>query len=409
MKSTNKMLNNSNGKVYIILAVLLGAFFVLLMILFTSETIFINDNQNSVSKTQHEQIEKNLQPIDVQSIIDSNNNNIFQQEVLVEEVDMEYNTKYKENNELAKGVIQVLQEGRVGKKNVTIKKLYQNGELVSEEIISEGIIKAPVERVVEIGTGNMYNYYTVSENDDVYVVANSVSVRLAPDENSEKICTLNKNAQAKALKIEGDWCFISTIEIKGYVPLNCITTKNPNAPEEDRSNQYTRQQLLANLSADMDLRKPSGFSIEQFKQVLSNDPNDKNKIFEENAEYFFYAEKQYNINGVFIAAIGVHESAWGTSSIARNKKNLFGYGAVDSNPYGGAYSFETYGEGIDLLARVLVKYYINPPGTKIYDGTTVEGKFYSGSTISAVNKRYASDKNWANSVYKWMQYLYGKL
>ena len=281
--------------------------------------------------------------------------------------------------------------------------------MVSEEIISEGIIKAPVERIVEIGTGNMYNYYSVSENDDVYVVTNSVSVRLAPDENSEKICTLNKNAQAKALKIDGDWCFISTIEIKGYVPLNCITTKNPNAPQEEKINEFTKQQLLANLNADMDLRKPSGFSIEQFKQVLANDPNDKNKIFEENAEYFYYAEKQYNINGVFIAAIGVHESAWGTSTIAKNKKNLFGYGAVDSNPYEGAYSFDTYGEGIDLVARVLVKYYINPPGTKIYDGTTVEGKFYNGSTIAAVNKRYASDKNWANSVYKWIQYLYNKL
>jgi len=82
---------------------------------------------------------------------------------------------------------------------------------------------------------------------------------------------------------------------------------------------------------------------------------------------------------------------------------------VDSNPYGGSYSFSTYAEGIDLISRMFVKYYLNPAGSIIYDGTKTSGKFYSGSTLSAVNKRYASDKNWANGVYKWMEYLYGKL
>lgn len=106
---------------------------------------------------------------------------------------------------------------------------------------------------------------------------------------------------------------------------------------------------------------------------------------------------------------GIHESGWGTSTISKNKKNLFGYGAIDSNPYGGAYSFDTYAEGIDLVSRVFVKYYLNPPGMVIYDGSATDGKFYSGSNLTSVNSRYASDKNWANCVYKWMQYLYNRL
>ena len=354
-------------------------------------------------------IEKNESPIDIEKIIDINNNSKFRQEIIVEEIDMEYNAQYKDNDKLAKGVIQVLQEGRAGKKKVTVKRILQDDIVISEEIISETILKAPIERIVEIGSGSMYNSYKISENEDVYVVANSVAVRLYPDENSEKICTLNKDTKATILKIEDDWCYISTIEIKGYVPLNCITSKIPIKLQEKNGSEYSRQQLLANLSYNMDLRKPSGFSIEQFKKVLTKDSNDKNKVFENNAEYFYYIEKQYNINGIFVAAVGVHESAWGTSTIANNKKNLFGYGAVDSNPYGGAYSFGTYGEGIDLVSRVFVKYYLNPAGTKIYDGSIVDGKFYSGPTLSAVNSKYASDKNWANSVYKWMQYFYNKV
>ncbi|MBQ1975905.1 MAG: hypothetical protein II227_00540, partial [Clostridia bacterium] len=58
------------------------------------------------------------------------------------------------------------------------------------------------------------------------------------------------------------------------------------------------------LNIDMKLNKPSGLTLEQFKKVLK-DNKDTNKIFENNAEYFYYIEKQYNINGIFVAAIGI--------------------------------------------------------------------------------------------------------
>lgn len=172
-----------------------------------------------------------------------------------------------------------------------------------------------------------------------------------------------------------------------------------------------KKEIVPNIDGNLDfktpLNKPSGFTLEQFKKALTDD-KDKNKVFENNAQYFYYIEEEYNINGMFVAAVGVHESAWGTSKIANKKYNLFGYGAYDSNPYNGAYNFESYSESIDLLARVFTKYYINPAGTKIYDNQLANGKYYNGNTIEDVGKRYATDKNWANSVYKHMQYLYSK-
>ena len=209
-----------------------------------------------------------------------------------------------------------------------------------------------------------------------------------------------------------DWLYISSNESNGYIPANCITNINPNGTNVDFTNDintYTKDVLISKLNFNMNLNNPSGFSLEQFKKVLGRQAADKNNVFNENAEYFYYAEKQYNINGIFLAAVGIHESAWGTSRISLDKKNLFGYGAVDSNPYGGAYTFNTYSEGIDLLARVFVKYYINPDGTRIYNGNIANGKFYNGNTLSSINIKYASDKNWANSVYKWMKHLYNSL
>ena len=37
------------------------------------------------------------------------------------------------------------------------------------------------------------------------------------------------------------------------------------------------------------------------------------------------------------------------------------------------------------------------------------GTYYNGPTLTGVNARYATDKNWANGVYNHMKYLYNKL
>ena len=76
---------------------------------------------------------------------------------------------------------------------------------------------------------------------------------------------------------------------------------------------------------------------------------------------------------------------------------------------GSASTFATYAEGIDLVARVLAKYYLNPKGTLIYGGEEAEATYYHGSTISAVNTSYATDKNWGNAIYKYIISLYNRL
>ena len=275
----------------------------------------------------------NAQSIDLEKIISENTKANTREEIIKEIVELEYITKYKNNNEMLKGTTQVSQEGRNGTQEIIIKRKYdEQGNIIGEEQLSATVVKSSINKIIDVGTADK-----------------------------------------------------KTIESK-----------------------YAAKASSAGLNFNMALNKPSGFSLEQFQKALT-DEKDKNNVFENNAEYFYLIEQQYNINGMFVAAVGIHESAWGTSKIANNKHNLFGYGAYDSNPYNGAYSFTDYSESIDLIARVFVKYYINPAGTKIYDGNTASGKYYSGSTLSSINKKYATDSNWANAVYKYMQYLYGKV
>ena len=355
--------------------------------------------------------------IDIDSYIQNNSKAGLKEEYTVEEVELEFLTKYKNNASLPKGTLQVTQEGRKGKQQITTKKTYENDQLISEEQVSAKITKAAVNKIVEVGTGSgRASNYEVKVGDTVYVTSDRLSVMVEPSEESQKVATLSQNDELKVLEIKGEWYRIRSGSTIGYVKSEATTYRNyvQEEVEKNSSNintstsQKSKSELLSTLSFGMALNKPSGLTLEQFKTILS-DSKDKNKIFEQNAEYFYYIEKEYNINGVFVAAVGIHESNWGTSKIAQEKYNLFGYGAYDSNPYNGAYTFSDYSECIDLLARVFVKYYLNPAGTSIYGGETASGKYYNGPTLSGINQKYATDKNWANSVYTTMKYLYNKL
>lgn len=351
----------------------------------------------------------NAKEIDINKIIINNTKEVQKEEIETKEEVLEYLTKYKTNPDLPKGTMQVLQEGREGLQQITTKKVYQDGQVVSEEQISAKVTKASIDKIIEIGGANYSSNYKVKVGEIVYVTPDRTGLMLEPDLNSTKLATLTKNEQLKVTELEQDWYKVQSSSSTGWVKKESTTYINPNSSYNDADgSQMSKAELLRNLSFNMALNKPSGLSLEQFKKVLS-DSRDVNKKFENNAEYFYYIEKQYNINGIFIAAIGIHESAWGTSKIARDKLNLFGYGAYDSNPYNGAYTFSNISESIDLMARVLTKYYLNPAGTKIYNSETAVATYYNGPTVSGVNTRYATDKNWANAVYNYMKYLYEKI
>lgn len=344
----------------------------------------------------------NASPIDIEKII-IQNNKIDTEKIITEEINIEYVTQYKNNNELPKGTMKVIQDGRTGKQQITKRISFdENGNEQIEELSSITIV-SPANKIIEIGTSTSRKAYKISKGSEVFVTSDSADIRDENNEQSRKITTLFRNTQLKVLEIKDDWCRVFVNMRYGWIKL-----ENVSSIYENSSYQEKEYQNITKLEFDMALNKPSGLSIEQFQKMLT-DEKDKNNIFYNNAEYFYYIEKEYNINGVFVAAVGIHESGWGKSNIAINKKNLFGYRAYDSSPYSSASEFNTYAECIDFISRVLVKYYLNPKGTLIYNGEKAVGTYYNGNTISAVNQKYASDSGWAEKVYNYMEYLYKKI
>ena len=408
MKSKEK-----NKKVKITLKTIIFsavAFFIFLY-MFMFYNIYFPTNKSYAKETDTKPEEtkiSNANKINIDEIINTNTGNGQAIQITQKEEVLEYLTEYRTNKTLPKGVSYVVQEGRQGTQNITIKSTYKDGELLSEEQVGASVIKASYNKIIEIGGASYSSSYKVKAGDTVYVTSDELGLMETDSEESRRITTLKRNDNLKILKITQNWYEVSYQNMTGWVKNECTTYINSKEENDTKGSTKTKQELNSNLSFNMALNKPSGLSLEQFKKIL-NDPKDKNKIFTNNAEYFYYIEKQYNINGVFVASVGIHESAWGTSKIALQKNNLFGYGAYDSNPYNGAYNFSNYSESIDLISRVFVKYYINPKGTSIYGGEKAVGTYYNGSNLSGINKKYASDSNWANAVYSHMQYLYNKL
>ena len=272
-------------------------------------------------------------------------------------------------------------------------------EIDIDEIIKNNSEDKGYKEKIEVRNEELEYITKYRNNPDIYIGETAIAQE---GRNGIQAITTKKIFDEKGKIIKEEQ--VSIVVVKASInKVIDIGTKKKEEPKPQ-----IKEGTTDGLSFEMALNKPSGFSLEQFTKALT-DSKDINKVFENNAKYFYYVEDQYNINGMFVAAVGIHESAWGTSKIARDKNNLFGYGAYDSNPYNGAYSFEDYAESIDLVSRVLVKYYLNPKGATIYDGQVANGKYYNGNTLSAVNKKYATDKNWANGVYSHMKYLYSKI
>lgn len=401
--------------VYIVLLAILLVTFVLCLKSFKKVEAITEEKTQIESEKINEKVamEENKNKINVREIIKENTQEILKKTLDVDEVDLDFTTEYIENQELPTGTIRVTQEGIDGSQMMIIVKSYKGNEYIGEERIPGEVTANAINKVVEIGTGEGINNYTPRKGDSIWATPEFVKVREAPSRKSSELYTMGKDDKAVIMEVvNNNWLKIQHANVIGFVDSACFTNINPNGTtttEFTAGVEYSREELLASLDFNMDLSKPSGFSIEQFRKVLSGNNGDTQSVLAQNAEYFYYAERQYGINGVYLASMAIHEGGWGTSKIANDKKNLFGYGAYDSNPYGGAASFNTYAEGIDLVARVLVKNYLNPKGTEIYDGQIASGMYYNGPTLTGVNTRYATDKNWANAVFKWMTYLYNRL
>lgn len=399
------MRETRNGKIVIKFSLMwffIAIIIIALIVSFFKNRIFAT-NTNEEEKETLVAFEENQKSVDViQVMLENTDSN---KKVVNEQRIVEFQTEYEDNSNLPKDEEKVKQEGKNGKIQVTALQDYQNNEMINEDIIESKTLEEVVTKIIYKGTSEFLKKYKVHIDDQMYLLE-AEDLKEEAKEDSTTICQVPRYLNVKLKEAGEEWIKVSYNGKEGYLKTANITSEAVTPIIKEKNRVAT---LKNNLNIDMDLSTPSGLTLSDYKTVLSNNLSDKNKIFEQNAEIFYKAEQKYKVNGIFIASVGIHESAWGTSKIAIDKKNLFGFTAYDSDPYNSATTFDSYENAINKVAETLSTKYLHTAGTKISDDLIATGAYFNGTTAKSVNVRYASDEAWADKVFNYMQYLYGKL
>ena len=207
MKSKEKRKAKVNIKITLkniitFLAFTLSLFYVVIFYNYYFGRNHVYASESVMAKPVEEKIRiSKAKEVNLEAIISQNGKEGLKEEYSVEETALEYITKYRNNASLPQGTIQVLQEGREGKQEITVKRSYQGEEMVAEEQIATKITKASVNKIVEIGTGNYKSEYKVKVGDTLFVTSDRLSVMAEPREDAQKVATLLRENSLRVLEI----------------------------------------------------------------------------------------------------------------------------------------------------------------------------------------------------------------
>lgn len=145
------------------------------------------------------------------------------------------------------------------------------------------------------------------------------------------------------------------------------------------------------VNNETDLRTKSNVSIEEYQKMLEN------TALYEIAESLYNAEQKFGVNGLYLMGLACLESSYGNSNFAKNRNNIFGWNAVDSNP-GKASYFTSKTECVMFVAEKLSYNYLSENGC-----------YFEGYTAKDIDKHYCTDKQHANKIIKIIEKLEKKL
>lgn len=125
-------------------------------------------------------------------------------------------------------------------------------------------------------------------------------------------------------------------------------------------------------------------TAQQLNDWINAMTSDKpNSVMRGMGETFMKAGQESGLDPRYLVAHAAHETGWGTSSIARDKGNMYGIGAFDASPYSSAYGYSNTEAGIVEGAKWIAKNY--------YQGRNAKD-------LDSMNVDYATDPEWAKKI-----------
>ncbi len=168
-----------------------------------------------------------------------------------------------------------------------------------------------------------------------------------------------------------------------YTSFKDMITDYKNYKKNDFSHAVNKSNPYYNYYQFLSLRSKTTLSTSQLNSRITNRSS---KLYNQASTFMKY-QKEYGINASLMFGVACNESAFGISNYAKNRNNLFGLNAVDSDP-GKATYFRSVDHCVSEFAyHWMSKGYLNG-GDWRYRGP------HLGDKHSGINVQYASDPYW---------------
>lgn len=134
------------------------------------------------------------------------------------------------------------------------------------------------------------------------------------------------------------------------------------------------------------MRSKTNYTADQLNAFIDYKVNGRHSVLTGKGQAFIDAQNTYGVNAALVLAIACLESAYGTSSYAVNRNNLFGLAAYDSNP-DSATTFSSVEECINQMMGYYLKDWMDIKDYRFFG-------MHLGNKGSGVNVKYAADPYW---------------
>ena len=135
------------------------------------------------------------------------------------------------------------------------------------------------------------------------------------------------------------------------------------------------------------LRSQTAYSRSQLNSMINSQAGSSSVMYNLGGA-FIDNQNTYGVNALIATGIAANESAWGRSSIAQTKNNLFGLNAVDSSPGQSANYYSSPSACVkEFVQYHMSKGYLYPKDWRYFGG-------FLGNKASGINVKYASDPYW---------------
>lgn len=188
--------------------------------------------------------------------------------------------------------------------------------------------------------------------EEYYAInADTLNVRNTPSLKGDIIGKYYTNDVVKVVDKQGDWYKTED----GYIfAAYLVSSGKPNVIARVPLSRGGDSPIpKSELNFSLDVINKSNITLEQLSSLTNNTglKGIENAIIE--------VEDKYEINAFFTLAVARLESANGNARLARDKNNLFGINAVDSDPYRKAFSYDTKSDCVQAFGNIVKNNYVN--------------------------------------------------